>query len=322
VIGDIILDRYIKGRVERISPEAPIPVVVEEDAFSRLGGAANVLQNIVAMGGQVFAFGVIGADEHGQEVCDLLQRSRIDVNGVLVDTRRRTTTKTRILAGGQQLLRIDQEDPVGLPEALKEQLETQLTQLFQQGRVDAVILEDYAKGILDQELAQGIVDAANQYGVLSLLDPNPRNTMCVKNLFLLKPNRGEAHVLSGVPPTGDVESSLQVVAAKLMADWQVQNLVITLAKDGMVLFSQAHSSEFIPTVAREVYDVSGAGDTVIATTALALATGADIRDAVMLGNLAAGIAVGKLGTSAVSQSEIFQELSRQQQEAENFVSSR
>mgnify|MGYP002350358148 FL=1 len=308
MIGDIMLDRYVTGIVERISPEAPIPVVREAHSFSRLGGASNVMQNIQLMGGDVHAFGVVGDDEAGEEITQQLQQHRIHVDGVLPDPSRRTTIKTRIISGGQQLLRIDKEDTTPLSLQFQQELIDKVQALFSGNRIDALILEDYAKGVLSEGFAQTLVDLANQYHVPALLDPNLRNPMRIKNLSLLKPNRNEAYALSDTAiQHGDLDE-VRSVAKKIMTLWSTKSLLITLAQEGMLLFTADGLEEHIPTAAREVYDVSGAGDTVIAATALALAANADMHDAAMLGNIAAGVAVGKLGTAAVSSEELMAEI--------------
>lgn len=311
VIGDIILDRYIRGSVERISPEAPIPIVQAQETFVRLGGAANVMQNVIALGGAAFAFGIVGDDDAGHEVISQLCRNKIECSGVVTAVTRETTVKTRILSGSQQLLRIDKENTSPINDDQKELLIVRLTRLLADNQIDAVVLEDYAKGVLDQEISQAIVDAANHYGVFSLLDPNPRNHMRVEKLTVLKPNCRELWALGGVLPSNN-RADLVRVASTIMQDWEIENLVLTLAQDGILLFSRTGdpAGSALPAVAREVYDVSGAGDTVIAVIAMALAAHAEIREAVLLGNLAAGIVVGKLGTSTVSSLEIQQELAK------------
>ena len=304
-----MIDSYIWGSVERISPEAPVPVVQVTKTSCCLGGAANVMRNIVTLGGKVDAFGLVGDDANGKVMLQLLGEYNIDPAGVLTDPDRPSIRKERVICGSQQLLRIDYENPVAASESLRRELLDKIKSHIRSGLVQAVILEDYAKGLFSESMAQEIIDCANECGVITVLDPNPRNKMYLHGLTVMKPNRSEAFAMANTTatmPSGDAaqDKSLQEVARIISSKWQVKHLLISLAAQGMALFSNDSTSKIIPTRAREVYDVSGAGDTVVATTALALAAGAEASDAAELANYAAGIVVGQLGTATVSAAEL------------------
>ena len=304
-----MIDSYIWGSVERISPEAPVPVVQVTKTSCCLGGAANVMRNIVTLGGKVDAFGLVGDDDNGKLMRQLLAEYNIDPAGVLTDPERPSIRKERVICGSQQLLRIDYENPVDASESLRKTLAEKLKNSIRSKSVQAVILEDYAKGLFSESMVQDIIDCANECGVITVLDPNPRNRMYLHGLTVMKPNRNEAFAMANMTatmPHGDAsqDKSLQEVARIIGSQWQVKHLLISLAAQGMALFNSDNTCKIIPTRAREVYDVSGAGDTVVATAALALAAGAEASDAAELANYAAGIVVGQLGTATVSAAEL------------------
>ena len=309
VIGDLMIDSYVWGVVERISPEAPVPVVQVSKTSCCLGGAANVMRNIVTLGGQVDAFGLVGNDSNGELIRQMLREYKIDPSGVLTDFDRPSIRKERVIAGSQQLLRIDYENPSAAGETLRQELANKVKAHLASGQVQALIIEDYAKGLFSEAMTQDLIDCANKYNIITVLDPNPRNPMKLHGLTAMKPNRSEAFAMAGVPQTpqkGDAakDESLQHVANIIMNNWQVKHLLISLAAQGMALYNADGSSMVIPTRAREVYDVSGAGDTVVATAALALAAGCDARTAAELANYAAGVVVKQLGTATVSAEEL------------------
>lgn len=311
VIGDLMLDVYIRGAASRISQEAPVPVVQVQKRTMTLGGASNVMRNVVSLGGKAAAFGAVGGDEAGRTVLSMLKENSIDRASVLVDASRKTTEKQRVLAGSQQLLRIDYETVEGIGRHLRGKIIRNVVSSIRGGKVDAVIFEDYAKGLIDNEMAAEIVEAARKKGIPTALDPHPSRLLDVKGLTLATPNRAEAFALSGtyfVPTSRPVEkdASLVGVARKLMDIWNPEYLLVTLGADGMALFREKSKMVSIPTKAREVFDVSGAGDTVIATFMLALLGGADAVEAAEAANHAAGVVVGKIGTAAVTLPELFQ----------------
>lgn len=306
VIGDLMLDAYTWGKVNRISPEAPVPVVQVTRRSCCLGGAANVIRNIVSLGATAAAFGVVGNDAHGGKLRELLNQSGIDPVGVLTDSSRPTTFKERIIAGSQQLLRLDDEQQTTVDERIREQLCCVFAHYLNTEHPDAVIIEDYAKGLFSPEYAQRIVDVCTAANVPVTLDPNARNPLYLHNLTIMKPNRAEAFELAGVPQpvAGTSLDALRSVAEKIRQEWQVKYLLISLAEEGMALFLDDGSCKVIPTRAKEVFDVSGAGDTVIAASTLALCVQDDPVQAAEIANYAAGVVVGKLGTATVSAEEL------------------
>lgn len=309
VAGDLMLDVYIWGKASRISPEAPVPIVGVSKKTSCLGGAANVMRNVVTLGGQVKACGVIGHDPDGAEVAGMLAGHGIDAASVYTDSARRTTQKQRVIAGAQQLLRIDYEDTAPVSEKFREKIVADLLRLIEDSAVDAVIFEDYGKGLLSKEMLAETVRAAAQKGIITALDPKPGHLLNVKGLTVIKPNRSEAFAMAGKfakDAVGPVEqdAALMEVAAILLEEWGPDYLLISLAAQGMALFRKNSPMVVIPTRAREVFDVSGAGDTVISAFTLALAAGASGREAAEIANHAAGIVVGKVGTVTVSAQEL------------------
>lgn len=307
VVGDLMLDTYTWGRASRLSPEAPVPVVQSLRTTSCLGGAGNVMRNIVSLGGQALAFGITGQDSSAEELRSQLASCGIDQTGVLTDPGRPTICKQRIMAGSQQLLRLDYEDPAPISDSLRLELYEKVKKCLEEEEVHALVLEDYAKGLFSQEFAQKLVDLAVEKGIPAILDPNPKNPMRLKNLTLMKPNRAEAYEFAAMRnPTENAKlEELQKVAEKIRKEWQVKYLLISLAEQGMALFMPGGELHHIPTRAKEVYDVSGAGDTVIAASTLALCAAPDEPAlAAELANFAAGIVVGKLGTAAVTNAEL------------------
>lgn len=309
VVGDLILNRYVIGSAERISPEAPVPVVRVWREDARLGGAANVMRNVAALGAKAFGFGVIGADPAGNETRRLLAAAGIDAGGVLRQPGRRTTVKTRIMAAKQQIVRIDDECTDQLPDRVSDQLLRRLRTAVVRHRLQAVIIEDYHKGTVTQHLASGVQTLAAERGLITTLDPHPASTWTVRGLTLMKPNRAEAFAMTGIYPRPTVlplakDRPLREVATRLRAIWDPEALLISLGAEGMALFSQDGSPHHIPTMAREVYDLTGAGNTVIAVATVALLAGATPLEAAELANHAAGIVVGRLGTACVTVPEL------------------
>ncbi|MGE4564926.1 MAG: bifunctional heptose 7-phosphate kinase/heptose 1-phosphate adenyltransferase [Victivallaceae bacterium] len=312
VIGDLMLDVYLWGKVTRISPEAPVPVVEIEHVNCCLGGAANVMRNLATLGGSALAFGLVGDDSDGVELRRQLVDYGISDRMIATDAGRRTTKKERVIAGSQQLMRLDHEDLYEASEELRETMVEEVLKLIRKRAVDAVIFEDYGKGMLSGGMLQTIVEEADRHGVITALDPKPGNLPPVRNLTIIKPNRLEAAAMAGLPPglhdrlpPGE---KLDRVAERLRELWNPRYLLISLAAEGMALYSREGGKSVIPTRAREVFDVSGAGDTVVAAFTLALAAGATPEEAAEIGNYAAGVVVGKVGTVTVSAEELKEEL--------------
>lgn len=304
VVGDIMIDRFIWGKVSRISPEAPVPVVVVEKETFRLGGSANVVNNIHSLGGKVSLCGVVGDDEMGQKIIQELIGKGVGNHGIFIEHGRQTTIKTRIFANQQQVVRIDREtsDSPGrsalqhLSEYLKKSLED----------FDGIILSDYGKGLLTSPLIQTIIRKGREAKRPIMVDPKLKNFFFYKGATVITPNTKEAGEASGIPITD--ERTLKMVGEKLLGRLKCDALIITRGEEGMALFEPHQEPFLVHTVAKEVYDVTGAGDTVIATMALALAAGAGVRKAAELANYAAGIVVGKMGTATVSQEELREEI--------------
>ncbi|WP_051258715.1 D-glycero-beta-D-manno-heptose-7-phosphate kinase [Chitinibacter tainanensis] len=294
VVGDVMLDRYWFGDVERISPEAPVPVARITKSDERAGGAANVARNIVALGGQARLLSVIGDDEAGTSLEKLLQQAGVET-GLHRDAEISTTVKLRVLSRQQQLLRIDFEDKPS-HEVLAAKLDDFKASLLD---IDVVILSDYGKGSLSH--VQAMIQAANEAGKPVLVDPKGDEYSIYAGATLLTPNRSEFKQVAG---SWQDEAELTRKAQALREQLQLQALLVTRSEEGMSLF-KADQVVHKPTQAREVFDVSGAGDTVIATLGLMLAAGLDLPEAMDWSNKAAGIVVAKLGTAVASAEELF-----------------
>lgn len=309
VVGDLILDVYLWGKASRLSQEAPVPVLRVTERTERLGGAANVMCNIVTLGSHAMAYGVTGTDSNAGRLESLMSAEGIDTSSVFQDSSRITTEKQRVIAASQQLLRIDHEDLHEVDRKLRQRLVRNLKKVIAKRGIDAVIFEDYAKGLLDSEMAEEISAAALKAGVLVGLDPHPGHPLDIKNITVMTPNRSEAYGLAGVyhSPSLDekeADEQLETVAAKIQDRWNPKFLLITLGARGMALFEKGMAPVIIPTMAREVFDVSGAGDTVIAAFSLAVLSGASGIEAAEIANHAAGVVVGKIGTVSVTSEEL------------------
>jgi rfaE bifunctional protein kinase chain/domain len=302
VIGDVGVDRYTIGSVERISPEAPVPIVFVESEQLKLGLAANVADNIQVLGGQAVLVGTLGRDRGAQDFRGLLREAGIKSTHLIVDPERRTVLKERVVSDKQQLLRIDYESVHELSKKTQKAVMARVKAMV--SKVDAVILEDYAKGLINASMAEEIYELARGAGKIIAADPNMKSPVTYyRGAMVLTPNTKEAERLSGVSIR--CGESLAQAGRTILKKTHAKYVIITRGKDGMAIFQAGISSvTLIPTYAREVFDVSGAGDTVISVMTLALAAGASIEDSAILGNLAAGVEVGKRGTATVSPEEI------------------
>lgn len=300
VVGDVMLDHYIWGDATRISPEAPVPVVeIKRDSYTP-GGAANVALNIADLGAQVSIAGFMGDDEAGAQLRKLL-RAR-GVTPIAMPGSGMTIVKTRVLLQSQQLCRLDRESP---PTAYRVPAKDAARLLAKAiNAADAVIFSDYAKGLLTDELVDTLAAKARTAGKFVALDPKPKNPLTFHDLDLITPNRREAAQLAGLELSSHETFPAERICQRLHERHRVSNLVITLSEDGMLLSREGKVLRQIPTAAREVYDVSGAGDTSIAALTLALAAGADLVTAAHFANAASGVVVGKLGTATVSPKEL------------------
>jgi D-beta-D-heptose 7-phosphate kinase/D-beta-D-heptose 1-phosphate adenosyltransferase len=299
VVGDLILDKFIWGRVSRISPEAPVPVVEVEKETIRAGGAANVAVNISSLGGVPLVVGVTGDDEEGEKLCFVLNQHGLETGGIIADPERRTSVKQRIIAQHQQVCRTDREvrdslGPVARRSLEKKAREAALT-------ADGVILSDYAKGTFKDGLAASLIGFCRDHGRFVSVDPKNPDLSVYKGASLLTPNRSEAEQSSGLVLCSD--DAVEQAGKKIMEQCSLENLLITRGEDGMTLFSSG-GFHHLPTFSMEVFDVTGAGDTVIAMFTLAVGAGASQLDAAALSNHAASVAVSKLGTAAVTVKEI------------------
>ncbi len=299
VVGDLMLDRYVWGRVERISPEAPVPVVEVVKETVHLGGAANVAYNLAVLKARPLLVGVVGRDEAGDRLVEELHRQEISSEGIVRDKGRSTTIKTRIIAHNQQVCRTDREDKTPLSQGTVDQMRSAYQPLLEQAK--GMILSDYGKGALSAALVVGLIQEARRTKKFLAVDPKAGDFSVYRGASIVTPNKKEAVRASGVEIVD--EASFIQAGEKLLEVTASDYLLVTRGEEGMTLFDGKEHSH-IPTVAREVFDVSGAGDTVIASLTLAVAAGASILDAAILANHAAGVAVGKLGTAAASGEEI------------------
>ncbi len=303
VIGDLIMDHFIWGKVKRISPEAPVPVVEVSSESLMLGGSANVVNNISSLRGRSFVTGVVGEDADGKNLLRLLKEKGIPCSGIVVDRKRPTTIKTRVIAHSQQVVRFDREKKDGIEPDITEKLLNRITRAAR--AADVVIISDYAKGLISSTLAEKTVRECRRLGKPLLVDPKVEHFDYYKGASLVTPNNIEAALASGVDIDGP--DSLKKAGETLLKRLGCEALLITRGERGMSLFEadEAHNRQTdIPTVAREVFDVSGAGDTVIAVLALAIASGASYREAAVLANFAAGVVVGKIGTATLTEDEL------------------
>jgi D-beta-D-heptose 7-phosphate kinase/D-beta-D-heptose 1-phosphate adenosyltransferase len=300
VIGDIVMDHFIWGKVRRISPEAPVPVVEVNSESLMLGGAANVVNNIHSLGGKVLVCGVIGKDDMGKNIVHELRLKGIPSDGVIVEENRPTSVKTRVIAHSQQVVRFDREK--------KDKIHLDTMKLiidYTKGKissVDTVVISDYAKGIISEELVEEVINIAKRKGKPVAVDPKVSHFDYYKYATIVTPNNDEASQASGVDIESD--SSLLRAGEVLLNKLGSDAVLITRGEHGMSLFENNGSITHIPTVAKEVYDVSGAGDTVIGTVALAMASNASFKEAAVISNFAAGIVVGKVGTATVAPKEL------------------
>jgi D-beta-D-heptose 7-phosphate kinase/D-beta-D-heptose 1-phosphate adenosyltransferase len=298
VLGDVMLDRFVYGAVDRISPEAPVPVIAVERETVMLGGAGNVARNVAALGGRAVLVGVVGDDDAGRVLTGLINREPSLDSALIVDAKRRTTEKTRYISGSHQMLRADREDR---GEADGQVLLAAFNAHLRE--VDVVVLSDYAKGVLSPVVLKAAIAAANAAGKPVIVDPKSRDFTRYDGATLIKPNRREAAEATGVTGAGD-EAAAEAADAILATAPNLAAALITRGGAGMTLAVRGEAPVHLPATALEVFDVSGAGDTVAATLALSLARGARPLDAARLANLAAGLVVAKLGTDVVTADEL------------------
>lgn len=300
VLGDLMLDEFIWGEVRRISPEAPVPVVEVKRESWHLGGAGNVVSNLLELGAKASPIGIIGDDEAGRLLKHRFAELGATVDGLIVDSSRPTTRKTRIVAHSQQMVRADRESR--LP--ISAEIESQIVAAFHSAlaETEVVIISDYDKGLLTPRVLESVIFATQAAGKVVCLDPKIKNFQSYQKVDVITPNQPEAERASGIEIIDD--ASLIAAAHKIRELLACANVLITRGEHGMSLLDANDKLTHIPTVAREVYDVTGAGDTVIATLSMALAAGANIVEAAIIANHAAGVVVGKVGTATVSKQEL------------------
>ena len=315
VIGDLMLDEYLWGKTDRISPEAPVQVVDVMREDLRLGGAGNVVNNLAALGCKVSVCSVIGADDNGALLMQAFTGMGVDNEGLFEDPDRRTGKKTRVMAAHQQIVRIDRESK----NALAPSFEARLIGWLKENARDfnVLVVSDYLKGVLTPAVIAAIVTLGKELKIPVVVDPKGSDYSKYRGATILTPNRKEAEQASGIAIVD--ETSLNLAAAKLLEYLNLSALLITRSEAGMSLFRPDSDPLHIPTVAREVYDVTGAGDTVLAVLSLGLAAGLSFDDSAQLANTAAGIVVGKLGTSTLKPAEILDEIGREHRDSDNKI---
>jgi D-beta-D-heptose 7-phosphate kinase/D-beta-D-heptose 1-phosphate adenosyltransferase len=310
VVGDLMLDQFVFGRVERISPEAPVPVVHVSREELRAGGAGNVVSNVRALSGRATVCGFVGRDDAGDRLRRALQDTGASTAGLLAARARRTTQKTRIIAHQQQVVRLDHEDG-GPPDAADARRLRDVV-LARLRRADVLVVSDYGKGVVGPELLGALVEARVRHGFTWLIDPKRANFPHYRRASLIKPNREEAAQASGI----DIRdgASLRAAGERLLARWEAESVLISQGEGGMALFKHGPRGSVVveefPTVARQVFDVTGAGDTVLATCALALGAGGSLEEATVLANEAAGVVVGRIGTATTTTAEVREAIAR------------
>jgi D-glycero-beta-D-manno-heptose-7-phosphate kinase len=313
VVGDLMLDEFIWGKVSRISPEAPVPIVNVTGESYYPGGAANVARNVGEFTRGAAVMGLIGTDPHGSRLLELMEAAGIDTSGVQCDSGLPTTVKSRIIARNQQVVRVDREQKSALSNERTALAMERLDRMI--GSLDGIIVADYGKGFVTQPLADHICRQARAHGKVLAVDPHPHTVLSWNGATAIKPNRAEAFIAAGLPNPDPVtpvleDRALLEAAGRLVARWQSDHLLITLGEHGMLLLSGDAPAYHTPTRAQTVFDISGAGDTAISVFTLGLAAGASAAEAAEIANLASGIVVGKLGTATVTLAELHASLGR------------
>ncbi len=304
IVGDLILDHYIWGRVSRISPEAPVPVVHVHSESLQLGGAANVYNNVLALGGRADLCGVVGADEGGRRLLSELGPKRQGRGGVIIDQERPTTRKSRVIAHNQQVVRFDVERRSEISAAVQRRIVRYVESRLRE--ISCLVVSDYAKGVVTASLMSELTRLAALRRVPILVDPKVEHFSYYKGVTVITPNHQEAALAAGIH--GDSEQALNEAGELIRQRVGCRCVLVTRGEKGMTLFEADGARWHIPTTARQVYDVTGAGDTVMATLALALAAGASFREGAVLANQAAGIVVGQVGTATVAPAQLVEAL--------------
>ena len=300
VVGDLMIDQFVWGRVERISPEAPVPVVRVTKESTRPGGAGNVASNVAALGGRPTVAGIVGRDEAGKRLEAALRATGTGTDAIVFSRDAVTIEKTRIIAHHQQLARLDREEDATTDGRVARRVRDAV--LARRGRYDVLIVSDYGKGAVGPELLGALAEAHQKKPFIWLVDPKRANYDHYRRASLVKPNREEAAAAAGIEIRDD--ASLREAGRRLLARWEAESVLISRGDEGLALFKAGGGLRQFPTAARQVFDVTGAGDTVMATLALALGAGGTLEEATVLANHAAGVVVGKVGTETVSAAEL------------------
>ncbi len=310
IVGDVMLDSYITGTVKRISPEAPVPVVNVKSEFFRFGGAANCAFNIQKLGAKPLLFGLIGNDNNGSTFISLLEQSGMSSEFLYIDPKRPTTTKTRVIAHTQQLVRIDSE----ISDEISQKAQDTIVKNIEKNinNIDAILLQDYNKGVLTKHLINRVIEIANQHNKIVTVDPKFKNFFEYQNVTLMKPNRKETEDALGI--TIENDEDLKNAGLELIERLNSKFVLITLSEEGAAIFDSEKKFSKIPTKARKVADVSGAGDTVISTLTCSLAAGASIFEATYLGNLAGGIVCEQVGVVPIEKETLLSEITNDKME--------
>lgn len=307
IVGDMMLDIYFWGDVKRISPEAPVPVLEVENEFYRFGGAANVALNIASLGGIAQPVGIIGYDNYGTIFNSLLSDQKISHNGIIVDDGRPTTAKTRVIADSQHIVRIDKESKEIIGKNIQNKIFDYVKSIIND--LDAIILQDYNKGVLSSSLIAQLIETANKNKKLITVDPKFNNFYEYRNVTVFKPNRKEAEDILGMKIKTD--SDISFAGNTLLKKLNAKNILLTLGEGGIAVFEKGKPEKRMPTKARKVADVSGAGDTVISTLTVALAAGANIYEASYLANYAGGIVCEEVGIIPIEINKLFDTVVRE-----------
>lgn len=311
VIGDVMIDAYLFGGVDRISPEAPVPVVSVKDKDSRLGGAANVALNVKALGANPILCCMVGNDEDGQVFRHLLEQNNLSTEGVITHPTRPTTVKTRVISQSQQILRIDEEDSSNTEPSFCKQVTGHIIRMLHEQKIDVVIFEDYDKGLIQPALIEEVVKEANALGIPTTVDPKKRNFDAYKNVTLFKPNLKELREGLNIDVPEVNLDNLRAAFTQLQKELNCQNALITLSEHGMYI-ANSETDSHIAAHIRNIADVSGAGDTVISVASLALASGLDVVTATQMANLAGGLVCEKVGVVPINGEILKQEVRKLQ----------
>ncbi len=309
IIGDVMIDNYLWGKVERISPEAPVPIVSVQKKESRLGGAANVAINVQALGGNPILCSVIGGDANGRIFLDLLQQLNMSSEGLIQSNERPTTIKTRVIGNNHQMLRVDEEREEDITASERKQLINRITTIVNRKKTDVIIFEDYDKGLINKSLIEQVVRLARQKGIFVSADPKKRNFNHYRNIDLFKPNLKELREGMKIDLEKNNVAELKAAVKKLSAEHNIENVLVTLSDKGVLIMNDK-TDKIIPAHFRNITDVSGAGDTVISVASMCLAAGTDPVTMAALSNLAGGLVCEKVGVVPVERDQFFEEAKR------------